>query len=109
MRPRRTALALAAAGLALLAAGCHSNNADGRLVGKWQVVSSSVAVPGVTMTYEFKADGTFAMSAAGPGGTKTFSGKYHPKWGDTVMFDSFNEPISGNPSSRRTSPSRAIR
>jgi hypothetical protein len=91
---RRTFFALATCLVLFAAAGCKSNNADGRLVGKWNTTSLPNA-PGVTMTWVFGADHSFSMTMQGPGGSKTVSGTYRTGLGDAVYMDHLSEPVGG--------------
>ena len=93
---RRLSTVLAACLLAL-AAGCKSNNADGRLVGRWVCTSIPSAPPGVnaTMTWVFGADGSFSATVQAPGVSKTITGKYRTGFGDAVYMDHLSEQIDG--------------
>ena len=93
--------------MALLGAGCGSNN-TGKIVGKWKVVSApkedldELKELGVTIAFDFKADGTFAVDfvpdneghgakeAADVANTarqgKELSGKYNLGFGDQVYI-----------------------
>lgn len=98
----RLTATLAVAVIALAFTGCSSNN-TGKIVGKWKMVSGSsseletLKKMGLTMAWEFKADGTFATSVVSlnddkGGGTgladtsKMPRGKYNLGFGNTVNF-----------------------
>ncbi len=109
---------VAVCGLALLLSGCGSNN-KGKIEGKWKMISSSqknadfdqLQAVGVTMAFDFKADGTFAVEfvplddkpeskmAAQIAGTglagKEVSGKYTLAGGDKVNFSGAKDIFKG--------------
>ena len=74
---RRSIPLVLAAGLLAILPGCKSNNADGRLVGTWVSNSVPKTTGPISMTWTFAADSSFTVSAQGPGGSKTITGKYH--------------------------------
>ena len=103
----RLPVVVAVCGLALLLAGCSSNN-KGKIEGKWKVVSmpktdadlEKVLAMGVAMVVEFRADNTlhFSFVAEKPEaeamaklltsqpGAQKMSGQYSLGSGDTVNF-----------------------
>ena len=47
------------------------------------------------MTWTFGADGSFTVTAQGPGGSKSITGKYRTGWGDVVYMDHLSEKVGG--------------
>jgi uncharacterized protein (TIGR03066 family) len=91
----RTPRALVAAALAFLAValpGCQSNNDDGRLVGKWRVVSPPGRSPkkGSEEFWEFKPDGTFIMTVRDAGNEEVVNGTYRLGPGDAVYIENLD-------------------
>jgi hypothetical protein len=87
MRVSRVGFLVAFVGLALLAAGCSSNN-KGKIVGKW-------TAGGGILTMEFTEDGQFIMS-----GAVNTKGKYSLGAGDSVTLSNLNPPMEGHTESR---------
>jgi hypothetical protein len=83
----RTAFLAVFAGLALLSAGCESNN-KGKIVGKW-------SAGGGLLMMEFTSDGQFVMS-----GAASSRGTYTLGAGDTVDLKNLSPPMDGHTASR---------
>ena len=92
----RLVLAALASCLLLASAGCKSNNADGRLVGRWQcTVFPGVAASGVTEYWVFGADHSFQMIVQTAVHSKVINGTYRTSWGDQVYMENLSEAIGG--------------
>lgn len=98
LAPRKLAFVVLA-GLALVAAGCGSNN-KGKIVGKWKADSVGDGDPKMAqlgddmgLFFEFSADGKFNASVSILGTTKEVgSAKYSLGSGDWVNLTDINPP-----------------
>jgi hypothetical protein len=95
-------LRLAAATVALIAAGCNSNN-TGKIVGRWQAdVADAPRGPNgpAGVVWEFAEDGSFTVSRvelgpAGPNEIRVASGRYTLGLQDNVAFSNLDPPLEG--------------
>ncbi len=96
-------LRLVVAALALVAAGCGSNN-SGKIVGRWKAESGEIGPIGphgpAEVVWEFGEDGTFTVSRVvpgrpGPNAETVASGRYTLGLRDNVSFTSLNPPLDG--------------
>jgi hypothetical protein len=96
MRPRAARVLAAAVVLLplLFVSGCKSNNAGGKLVGTWESTKSPAAAPDLHVTLVFKQDETVSITYSGPV-SKSITAKYHPMWGNSVVFDHLSESLNG--------------
>ena len=96
------AIRLAAVTLALVAAGCSSNN-TGKIVGRWRADIADVPIgpDGPTdVVWEFTEDGTFTVSRVISGREppiteRVASGRYMLGLNDNVSFTNLDPPLEG--------------
>ena len=95
-------LRLAVVALALVAAGCNSNN-SGKIVGRWRadMTDAPLGPNGpADVIWEFADDGRFTVSRvelgpAGPNGVRVAAGRYVLGMNDNVSFANLDPPLEG--------------
>jgi hypothetical protein len=90
------------AALALIAAGCGSDN-SGKIVGRWKADSGEVPIGPfgqADIVWEFTNDGAFSVSRVKPGsenlhGETVANGRYSLGLANNVLFTNLQPPLEG--------------